>query len=233
MTPGANKASGSSSSGRGYFAQHDLCESEIEIAEKKYGIPHRLFMAIGTVESGRSSSESSGKKRPYPWTICVAGKSYYFSTKSAAIAAVKRFMAGGKRNIDVGCMQVNLMHHSNAFRTLEEAFTPKNNVDYAARFFLQLKNTYNSWTHAVGYYHSRAAKYYKPYCNTVYNTWTNVRGRVVNSSPKIRLASSKVKSEISFLPSYYSLVDKNISAKLHRLGRKTLNRGFPKFFYKR
>ncbi|MDR1982489.1 MAG: transglycosylase SLT domain-containing protein [Holosporaceae bacterium] len=214
----------------GYFAQHDLCESEIASAEKKYGIPHRLFMAIGTVESGRSVD--SQPKRPYPWTICAAGKSYYFSTKSAAIAAVKRLMARGKRNIDVGCMQVNLLHHSNAFRTLEEAFTPKYNVDYAARFFIDLKNTYSSWTHAVGYYHSRAAKYYKPYCTVVYNTWTNVKNRKVNASSGVQLASSEIKSKISFLPSYYSLVDSKISAKLHQLGRKTLNRSSPKFFYK-
>jgi hypothetical protein len=214
----------------GYFAQHDLCEIEIVTAEKKYGIPHRLFMAIGTVESGRSLD--SRPKRPYPWTICAAGKSYYFSTKSAAIAAVKRLMARGKRNIDVGCMQVNLMHHNNAFRTLEEAFTPKYNVDYAARFFIDLKNTYNSWTHAVGYYHSRAAKYYKPYCSLVYNTWTNVKNRKINSSPGVQLASSEIKSKISFLPSYYSLMDSKISTKLHQLGRKTLSRSSPKFFYK-
>jgi hypothetical protein len=218
-----------SPSKEGYFAQHDLCESEIASAEKKYGIPHRLFMAIGTVESGRSIDSSKGK-RPYPWTICAAGKSYYFSTKSAAIATVKRLMAQGKRNIDVGCMQVNLLHHPHAFRTLEEAFTPKYNVAYAAKFFVGLKNMYNSWTHAVGYYHSKAAKYYKPYCTTVYNTWKNVKNRVINFSPQIQLASSQVKSKISFLPSYYSLVDGDISAKLHQLGRRTLNRKTPKFF---
>jgi hypothetical protein len=212
-----------------YFAQHDLCENEIAMAERKYGIPHRLFMAIGTVESGRTI-DNSKQKRPYPWTICAAGKSYYFSTKSAAIATVKRLMAQGKRNIDVGCMQVNLLHHDNAFKTLEEAFTPKYNVDYAARFFINLKNTYNSWTQAVGYYHSRAARYYKPYCAVVYNTWTNVRNRVINFSPKVQQASSEIKSNISFLPSYYSLVDSKISAKLHQLGRKTLHRGVPKFF---
>jgi hypothetical protein len=226
-----NKAEESSDNGGGggYFAQHDLCESEIVNAEKKYGIPHRLFMAIGTVESGRSINNSQ-PKRPYPWTVCAAGKSYYFSTKSAAIAAVKRLMATGKRNIDVGCMQVNLLHHSNAFKTLEEAFTPKYNVEYAAKFFMELKNTYNSWTHAVGYYHSKAAKYYKPYCNIVYSTWTKVKNRIINTSPSVQQASSEIKSKISFLPSYYSLVDSKISAKLHQLGRKTLKRGSPKFF---
>ncbi|MDR3151651.1 MAG: hypothetical protein LBT67_02235, partial [Holosporaceae bacterium] len=37
-----------------YFSPHDLCESEILAAEKAHNIPKRLFLAIGTVESGRS-----------------------------------------------------------------------------------------------------------------------------------------------------------------------------------
>ena len=213
-----------------YFGQHELCESEIIKAEKKYGIPNRLLLAISTVESGRAVGRS---KKPWPWTICANGRGYYCTTKSAAIATTKRLIARGIRNIDVGCMQVNLLHHSTAFKNLEEAFTPKANVNYAARFFLGLKNTYSSWTHAVGYYHSKAAKYYKPYCLMVYNTWNRVRNVQVRDTPIISRAASEIKSNISFLPSYYSLVDNNISAKLHQLGRKTLVRSTPKFFVKK
>lgn len=213
-----------------YFGQHELCESEIIKAEKKYGIPNRLLLAISTVESGRAVGRS---KKPWPWTICANGRGYYCTTKSAAIATTKRLIARGIRNIDVGCMQVNLLHHSTAFKNLEEAFTPKANVNYAAKFFLGLKNAYNSWTHAVGYYHSKAAKHYKPYCSLVYNTWNRVRNVQVRDTPVISRAASEIKSNISFLPSYYSLVDNNISAKLHQLGRKTLVRSTPKFFVKK
>ena len=115
-----------------YFGQHELCESEIIKAEKKYGIPNRLLLAISTVESGRAVGRS---KKPWPWTICANGRGYYCTTKSAAIATTKRLMARGIRNIDVGCMQVNLLHHSDAFKNLDEAFTPIANVNYAAKFF--------------------------------------------------------------------------------------------------
>lgn len=214
-----------------YFSQHDLCEYEIMKAEKKYGIPRKLLMAIGTVESGRSTN-GSGKRRPYPWTICANGKGYFLSTKNAAIATVKKLMARGIRNIDVGCMQVNLLHHSKAFKTLEEAFTPKNNVAYASKYFMQLKNSYKSWTNAVGYYHSRAAKHYKPYCSMVYNEWKKVANQPVNTSVRVRKASSKVPSKISYIPAYYSLADKKFSAKLHKLGRMSISRTPPKFFAK-
>ena len=220
----------SSSINSEYFGQHDLCESEIVKAEGRYNIPNRLLLAISTVESGRNVGSS---KRPWPWTICANGRGYYCSTKSAAIATTKRLMARGIRNIDVGCMQVNLLHHSKAFKNLEEAFTPRINVNYAAKFFTGLKSMYNSWTHAVGYYHSKAARYYKPYCSLVYNAWSKVRGRKINSTPKVEYAASKVKSDISYIPSYYSLMDNSISSKLHQLGRRTLNRPAPKFIAKK
>ncbi|MDR1551687.1 MAG: transglycosylase SLT domain-containing protein [Holosporaceae bacterium] len=221
------EAKGDNSRENQYINPHELCECEIARAEQKYGIPHRLLMAIGIVESGHSLTR--GHKRPYPWAICVSGKSYFFSTKSAAIAAVKRFWASGIRNIDVGCMQVNLLHHRDAFKTLEEAFTPCYNIDYAARFFLDLKNTYNSWTHAVGYYHSKSSKFYKPYCSAVYCAWANAKNLKINSSPRILQASSETRSQISFLPSYYSPMDSKMSARLHQLGRRTLRRDTPKF----
>lgn len=214
-----------------YFSQHDLCEYEIMKAEKAYKIPRRLLMAIGTVESGRVTGKVK-YKRPYPWTICANGKSYFLSTKNAAIVTAKKLIARGIRNIDVGCMQVNLMHHSRAFKNLEEAFTPKYNVNYAAKYFMRLKNIHKTWTNAVGYYHSMAAKYYRPYCSLVFNEWRKVMNHPVNTSIKVQFASSNPRSKISFLPSYYSLIDKKISDKLHKLGRMSILKSAPKFFTK-
>jgi len=213
-----------------YFGQHELCESEIVRAERKYGIPNRLLLAIATVESGRNVGKSH--KRPWPWTICANGKGYYCSTKSAAIATVKRLISQGTRNIDVGCMQVNLMHHSKAFKTLEEAFTPHTNVAYASKFFINLKNLHNSWTKAVGYYHSKVEKFYKPYCSLVYAAWKHSQNFKINNSIWVQKAANTVKSHISFLPSYYSMVDNSISAKLHQLGQKTISRPSPHFVTK-
>jgi hypothetical protein len=209
-----------------YFSPHDLCESEIVRAERVLGIPKRLLLAIGTVESGRSSGD---KKRPWPWTICANGRGYYFSTKSAAIAAVKKLMARGTRNIDVGCMQVNLLHHSKAFKTLEEAFTPRCNVKYGAKYLLSLRQMYHTWTNAVGYYHSKAEKYYKPYCNLVYSEWRKVSNRIINYTPMVQQAAMLIKSNISYIPSYYSLMDSKIFAKLHKLGRQSLHKKTPRF----
>jgi hypothetical protein len=62
--------------------------------------------------------------------------------------------ASGKRSIDVGCMQVNLMYHPGAFATLEQGFDPAANAAYAARFLMQLFQQTGTWPKAVATYHS-------------------------------------------------------------------------------
>ena len=95
-------------------------------------LPLRLLGAIAEVESGRP--DSAGKVRPWPWTINVEGRGEFFASKQQAIDAVRAVQAQGVRSIDVGCMQVNLMHHPNAFASLDAAFDPTANALYAARF---------------------------------------------------------------------------------------------------
>src|SRR5947209_17037892 len=99
-----------------------LCRTAIAAAERLHGIPDRLMQAIGVVESGRKDAQ--GNTAPWPWTINVEGVGQVFETKAEAIAAVNAHRARGARSIDVGCMQVNLLHHADAFTSLEEAFDP-------------------------------------------------------------------------------------------------------------
>jgi soluble lytic murein transglycosylase-like protein len=84
---------------------------------------------------------------------------------------VRRLKARGVTNIDVGCMQVNLRWHGHAFETLEQAFDPAYNVAYAAAFLLDLRASENSWTKAIGVYHSRTPKFSGPYRSKVFRHW--------------------------------------------------------------
>jgi hypothetical protein len=145
----------------------------IRRAERAYGIPEHLLESIALVESGRCL-EGQGVS-PWPWTIATNGKGQYFSTKLEAIAAVKKLQARGVRNIDVGCMQVNLMHHPHAFKSLHEAFDISRNVAYAAQFLRDLREQYTSWHKAVGCYHSCTAALHFPYRQRVFGTWDKVR----------------------------------------------------------
>jgi hypothetical protein len=80
-----------------------------------------------------------------------------------AIAYTRQLQAHGVQSIDVGCMQVNLMYHPDAFQSLEEAFDPGSNVRYAAKFLNQLREKARNWETASAWYHSANPEEGAPY----------------------------------------------------------------------
>lgn len=152
----------------------DACRIAIDRIERSAKIPAQLMTAISMVESGRSDPET-GEKIAWPWTVNNAGDGRYFATKAQAQAHVRALWARGERNIDVGCMQVNLMYHPEAFIDLEEAFDPEANVAYAASYLRQLRDDKHSWSIAVAHYHSATPERGQVYRKKVFDAWTNAR----------------------------------------------------------
>jgi len=159
-----------------HLISKDFCEAIIARAERRYGIPARLLRAISLAETGRRDPRTKAMIA-WPWAVNAGGKGFYFETKAKAIAAVRRLRAKGARNIDVGCMQVNLMHHPKAFGTLKAAFDPAQNVAYAAKFLKHLHAKTGSWIDAVAAYHSRLAHQGNPYMLRVLRIWVDRRAR--------------------------------------------------------
>jgi len=112
-----------------------------------------MLSSIALTESGKWDPKSKSKVA-WPWTVTSGGPGEYFATKAEAIAKVKELKSQGVQNIDVGCMQINLHYHPDAFISLEQAFDPAANVKYAAKFLTDLKETWKSWREAVRRYHS-------------------------------------------------------------------------------
>ena len=121
--------------------------------EQKYGIPQGLLLGIALTESGKTD-QNSKRFTPWPWTINANGKGYRLKSKQEAMQKVKELQDSGIYLIDVGCMQINLVHHSKAFRSLNEAFTPEKNIEYAAKFLVSLYEQKKSWEKATKCYHS-------------------------------------------------------------------------------
>ena len=130
----------------------EQCDQAIE-AVRAEPLPPTLMPAIGRVESGRLDPVT-GRVRPWPWTINFEGQGSFFDTKDQVIDAVRALQAKGAKSIDVGCMQVNLMHHPTAFPDLETAFDPHANATYAAKFLTSLFAKTRNWGLAAAYYHS-------------------------------------------------------------------------------
>jgi hypothetical protein len=147
--------------------QAALCTSAIALAEQHRAFPPGLLGTIGKVESGRPIT-SMGDVRAWPWTIEADGTGLYFESKAAAVAWARQGLARGIHFMDVGCMQVNLQMHPAAFHSLEDAFDPVMNAEYAAKFLQSLYvETGGDWNVATGYYHSRTPDLAAEYRNRV------------------------------------------------------------------
>ncbi len=148
----------------------DTCLPEIAAAEHQFALPTKLLHTIGIVESGRVDA-ATGRVAPWPWTINVAGVGHYFDTKTAAIEAVRELQTSGVQSIDVGCMQINLMHHPKAFASLDEAFDPAANTRYGARFLSALYHEIGNWPQAAAAYHSRTENEGADYESRIMAIW--------------------------------------------------------------
>ncbi|CAA9264311.1 MAG: GH23 [uncultured Craurococcus sp.] len=162
------------------------CEAAIATVEREAGLPPRLLAAIARVESGRRDP-ATGTVEPWPWTINAEGRGSFFPDKAAAVAAVRSLQAQGMRSIDVGCMQINLRYHPNAFASLEEAFDPLANARYAARFLNELKSTRADWMAAAAAYHSQTPEYAEPYRARIAAAWSQEQARPATPAPQVAL----------------------------------------------
>ena len=147
-----------------------LCEAAIVAAERAERLPERMMGAIALVETGRADP-TSGAPRPWPWTINAEGQGFFFANKQQAIEAVRTLQARGVRSIDVGCMQVNLMFHPNAFASLDQAFDPEANARYAARFLTALYGEHRDWPATIAAYHSETPTLGAAYRQLVMARW--------------------------------------------------------------
>jgi len=157
-----------------------ICQAAIEKSEIENRLPKHLLRAISQAESGRWHKKKQ-EIIAWPWTVYAEGRGRYLKTKAAAIREVEQLKAKGVRNIDVGCMQVNLHYHPKAFANLNAALDPAHNTQYAAKLLKSLQLKTRSWNMAVAHYHSQTPKYYIPYKRKVLNFWQAERRKSTNA----------------------------------------------------
>ena len=150
-----------------------LCLKETVRQEKRGRIQTNLLSAIALVESGRFS-----KKYPsgvsWPWTVTAEGKGTFHPSKDDALSAVRALQAKGVDNIDVGCMQINLKYHPDAFDSLEDALDPAKNVAYAAEFLKRNYGETKSWGEAATRYHSKTVRKAFRYEDKLLDAWNRL-----------------------------------------------------------
>lgn len=137
-----------------------LCDIAATSAADAWGIPSQVLLGITRIETGKTRN---GKLDPWPWTINLDGQGHWFDSAEAAITFAQAQIAAGNTNFDVGCFQINLSWHKDAFASLEEAFDPTKNAAYAASFLSSLAKTEGNWRDATAAYHSKTPEFAQQY----------------------------------------------------------------------
>lgn len=128
-------------------AASNACEPEILRAADRYGVPVGILYAVGLTETGNKGSLQ-------PNALNIDGKAMFPASPQQAAQAFQEARRNGAKFIDLGCMQINHRFHSEHFRGIADMLDPHRNVDYAARFLIQLKRKHDTWSMAVARYHA-------------------------------------------------------------------------------
>ena len=141
----------------------DTVPSGYRMVAAERAIPDTLFYAVALAESGRALN-ADRVRRPWPWTLNVAGDGYYYSTRIEAWQALRDWLDKGKRSIDIGLMQVNWRYHHERLGDPWQALDPYHNLRVGAEILQDCYATEHDWWASVGCYHApknpeRATRY--------------------------------------------------------------------------
>lgn len=153
---------------------HRICTKIAQKIETEEAVPPGLLQSMTLAETGRWDP---AHKRPYawPWTITSGGDTLHLPDRAQALALVDELQATGQTNIDVGCMQINLMWHGDAFASPIEAIEPQTNIRYGADFLKRLHRDIGSWSSATARYHSSSPARGNQYRAKVFRIWHEMR----------------------------------------------------------
>jgi hypothetical protein len=104
--------------------------------------------------AGIALNESAYNGRAWPWTLNVAGRGFFFRTRDDAYRAVRYLISNGRKDFDVGIMQVNYGYHGKRFASPWDALAPATNIRVAEEILNENYRLTHSAVKAVAYYHS-------------------------------------------------------------------------------
>ena len=126
--------------------------SAYQLIATAHQIPPAVLYAVATQESNRR--QKSGRYRPWPWTLNIAGKGYYYTTRQAACTALHIAMsAHNSKRIDVGIAQINVGWNPQLFKSPCDALDPYANLNAAAKLLRTHYLNSGNWANAIGLYH--------------------------------------------------------------------------------
>jgi hypothetical protein len=106
------------------------------------------------VLAGIALNESAWNGRAWPWTLNIAGRGYFFRTRSDAYGVIRALLAAGRCDFDVGIMQINWCYHRQRFASPWDGLAPATNIHVAESILNENFERTHSAAQAIAYYHS-------------------------------------------------------------------------------
>ena len=119
----------------------------------RHHIPASVLYALALGES--KTKLESGAVRPWPWTLNVKGKPYYYASFDQACQALQSFLKRTQM-VDIGLTQHNWRWQKDHFKAPCDAFDPWLNLNHAAVLLNEGKRKHGNWVKAAGYFHRPA-----------------------------------------------------------------------------
>ncbi|OQW67953.1 MAG: transglycosylase [Proteobacteria bacterium ST_bin11] len=120
---------------------------------KRHQIDPYVLYAVALVESRKHGEQNH--VTPWPWAINNAGKSFIPKNQQEAEVLLNRMLDEGKRNVDVGIMQVNLRWHGHRVAKPEHLLNPNTNLEIGARLLAEaIQSSPDNLALGVGRYYS-------------------------------------------------------------------------------
>jgi soluble lytic murein transglycosylase-like protein len=132
----------------------DIPPPAYQIAAIYMDIPSTVLYAIALQESGRSVN---GKLRPWPWTLNIAGRGYYFESQDAACNKLTVTLRSiSAKRVDVGLGQINVGYHGHRVSKPCDLLNPYLNLSVAGKILTEQHRPGQDWLITMGKYHSPA-----------------------------------------------------------------------------
>lgn len=123
-----------------------------QVAEK-HGIDPYILYAVALTESRKNDGQNH--VIPSPWAINNAGNAFISGSQQEAEALLYQLMDQGKRNIDIGIMQVNLRWHGHRVAKPEQLLVPSTNLEIGASVLSEaIQSVPGNLAHGIGRYYS-------------------------------------------------------------------------------
>lgn len=120
---------------------------------RRHRIDPYILYAVALTESRKHDNQN--KVIPSPWAINNAGNAYIPGSQQEAEALLNRMLEQGRRNIDVGMMQVNLRWHGHRVAKPEQLLIPSTNLEIGASVLSEaIQSVPGNLAHGIGRYYS-------------------------------------------------------------------------------